>query len=127
MVRHLDESKIPTAYNLDDIPATTLRAGVSIRSFRSLQQTISITELEPDAETNRHEHPWEQTVFVLDGQVRYEVEDETIMLAAGDIFFLPPGVEHDLEPVDGPCTLLSVWPLREDMAEAVAYQEEFAE
>lgn len=41
-----------------------------------------------------HEHPGEELVFVIEGRLTVEIEDEAIMLDAGDALHLDPSASH---------------------------------
>ncbi len=43
------------------------------------------------------------------GSIEYDVEGERFTVKKGDIFFLPPSIEHDIIPTDEPYKLLSIW------------------
>ncbi|MDX1746798.1 MAG: cupin domain-containing protein [Halobacteriales archaeon] len=126
MVTHIDESAIPAVYNEADIPSHQNREGVSFQFFRSLHNIFAFVTIEPGGERNYHEHPWEQVVRVVDGEADFYIDPEEFPIEAGDVFFIPPSVEHELRPrPDASCELFVTWPFREEFAERVAYQAEF--
>lgn len=43
---------------------------------------------------HRHEH--EQITFIVEGRVRTRIGDETAELAAGDVYAIPGGTEHEV-------------------------------
>jgi quercetin dioxygenase-like cupin family protein len=43
----------------------------------------------------KHSHPGEEVIYVLEGEIEYEVEGkEPVTLKAGDVLFIPAGVVH---------------------------------
>jgi quercetin dioxygenase-like cupin family protein len=131
MVKQYQEDEIPAVYNLEDIPPYNVRQGLDLHIFRGLDTLLSTATIEPDAdlETNPHSHPWEQIVYIIQGSVYYNLGDERIHVSEGDMFHIPPGVEHYAEQ-DPECeetvVNLDVFPMREDYAEHADYQQEFA-
>lgn len=126
MVIRYDEDAIPTVHDTAEIPGTELRPGFTIRAFRSLHNLIGFVHAEPGAETNFHEQPWEQVVHVVGGTADFYVDGETVSIAEGDVFFIPPSVEHEFRPTDDqPVDLGVVWPLNEGFIDLTAYQDEF--
>lgn len=53
-----------------------------------------------------HVHNSTETVYVLDGTVRYHIGDETFEGGPGSVFFVPEGIPEHFEPVDGPVRVL---------------------
>lgn len=50
-----------------------------------------------DAHTSfgKHAHPGEEVIYVLEGALEYQIEDETpITLKAGEVLFIPAGKFH---------------------------------
>lgn len=126
MAVRYDEDSIPTVHSTDEIPATELRSGFSIQCFRSLHNLIGFVHAEPGAETNFHEHPWEQVVHVVGGEADFYLDGEEVALSAGDVLFVPPSVEHELRPRDDQSVdLIAIWPLNESFLDLTGYQEEF--
>jgi len=64
--------------------------------------------------------------MVLEGDCRFEVGGTTIDVSEGDVFVVPPDVDHGVEPTtDEPCRLLFTGPLRKDYLPHTEYQPEF--
>jgi quercetin dioxygenase-like cupin family protein len=126
MVIAYDPDLIPNVHNKADIPPHQSREGVSFQFFRSLHNIVGFVSVEPGGDTHYHEHPWEQVVTVVEGATRFYIEPEEFDLEVGDIVFIPPSVEHELRPRDdSSCSLIDIWPLREEFIEHTAYQDEF--
>ena len=124
MVRQYDADAVPAVYRLEDVPARE-GDGTTQRFLRGLDAMLGTTRVEPGRVSDRHAHPWEQLVYVLDGACTFHVGGVAVDVAAGDAFWVPPGVEHGADGGDAPCTLLFAGPLREDALEHVAHQAEF--
>jgi mannose-6-phosphate isomerase-like protein (cupin superfamily) len=51
----------------------------------------------------------EEAFFVLEGTVRFEIDDDTIHVPAGGYARIPPGTVHRFSnPTDAPCTCLGL-------------------
>lgn len=126
MVQHYDREAIPQVYNIDEIPTFDTREGVESRAFRGVDTLVGIASLYPEMERKPHRHPWEQVVCILEGECNFHVDDEVVSVSKGDMFVIPPDVEHCAETTsDEPCLNMDIWPLREDYVYRTEYQEEF--
>lgn len=128
MVRSYDESAIPAVYNMLEVEPYREATGFAQRIFRGLDLMVGVNEMGPEKEdAEPHSHPWEQVNMLLEGRIDFIVGDERIALEPYDIVEIPPGVEHTSRTVPGESAkLLAFWPLRDDILESTAYQEEFA-
>ncbi len=51
----------------------------------------------PGAVAARHHHPGEEIVYVTQGMLEYRLADRApVTLAAGDVLFIPHGVDHEV-------------------------------
>ena len=52
-------------------------------------------DLAPGAAFGKHSHPGEEVIYVLEGQLEYQIEDKPpVTLKAGDVLFIPSGTVH---------------------------------
>lgn len=52
-------------------------------------------DLAPGAQFPAHRHPGEEIIYVLEGTLEYELEDQPpVTLRAGEVLFVPAGVFH---------------------------------
>ncbi|ADB62837.1 Cupin 2 conserved barrel domain protein (plasmid) [Haloterrigena turkmenica DSM 5511] len=57
--------------------------------------SAGVVKLEPGKGHERHTHPEsDEILYVLRGEGRQEISDETREIAAGELVFVPEGVEH---------------------------------
>ncbi|MFQ5912317.1 MAG: cupin domain-containing protein [Nitrospinota bacterium] len=61
-----------------------------------------------------HSHPHEQLTYVLEGSHRMRVGGEERILKRGEIAYVPPGVEHEVEMLEDNLLLEVYSPIRED-------------
>ena len=54
----------------------------------------------PGASASPHTHPGEEVIYVLEGQLQYQIEGEPpVTLKAGDVLFIPAGAVHSARNV----------------------------
>ena len=111
-------------YNWDTLEREHVRDGVTRAGFRGDDVLLVMNWLEPGMETNPHSHPFEQVVYIVQGQMRFVIGDEVIEGGPGSLIRIPPSVEHYGEPIgDEPVLNLDVFsPIREDYKHLVEYQ-----
>jgi quercetin dioxygenase-like cupin family protein len=52
--------------------------------------------IKPGQSNPRHRHPnCEEVLYLMRGRMEHTVDDETVILSAGDVITLPPGVFHN--------------------------------
>ncbi len=111
-------------FNWDDLEREHVRPGVSRAGFRGDNVLLVMNWLKPGMETRPHSHPCEQLVYVVQGTMRFHVEDEVHDVATGGLLRIPPNAIHYGEPLGDEVVLnLDVFsPIRDDYRHLVAYQ-----
>lgn len=72
-------------------------------------------------EDRGHSHRFYQMVVVAEGESKISLNGELVAAAAGDLFFIPPGVMHSLQPNEGRMTTYEVKiDLNSEMAEMLS-------
>jgi quercetin dioxygenase-like cupin family protein len=57
-------------------------------------------DIDPGKAALKHRHPGEEIVYVLEGQMQYQLEGKPpVTLKAGDVLFIPAGVPHTAKNV----------------------------
>jgi quercetin dioxygenase-like cupin family protein len=103
-------------YNPKDRQAKDLVPGMHIRTFWGEQQLLSLVELDANTVLPRHSHPHEQSTYVLEGELEFELGGEIRIIRAGELVIVPGGVEHFVKV--GPVltrVLDNFSPVREDL------------
>jgi quercetin dioxygenase-like cupin family protein len=115
-------------YDTDEIPAVEVRDGVRKQVLREVDSMVGVSTLEPGLEVGPHSHPWERIAFILEGECAFQVVDDVVRVGEGDLFVVPPNVEHyaDPSPYDEGVVNVDVWPLQEGYLPRTEYQSEFA-
>lgn len=100
---------------LEGLNATETRPGVRRSVFSGDGATLAFTTLDPGHTARPHSHPHEQIVYLLAGEALFVVGDEEVVLKAGDMLVVPPGVEHWAETIgEVPVLDLSIFSPRRD-------------
>lgn len=103
-------------YNPKDRPVKDLVPGMHIRTFWGEQQLLSLVELDANTILPRHSHPHEQSTFVLEGELEFELGGEIRLVRAGELVIIPGGVEHFVTVGPMPTRVLDTFsPVREDL------------
>ena len=70
---------------------------------------------DPFVVTPAHRHPHEQMTLVMQGKVKFTMEDEVRIVSAGDILHFPSNHWHGATMLDEEVVLIDVFsPIRED-------------
>ena len=90
-------------HNIDRVLAFTTKDGSEIRELLAHRnscirhQTLAEARLPPGASTAAHHHVrTEEIYYLLEGEGRMRVAEETRSVAAGDAIAIPPGAVHQI-------------------------------
>jgi quercetin dioxygenase-like cupin family protein len=112
LVRHL-EPRMPL-YRLDALTTRELFPGFTARLVHTPRLTQSFVDATEGSTFPEHQHPHEQIVTVLDGELELVVQGEPHRLTAGTTFVIPPEVPHHGRALTN-CRVLDTFaPTRED-------------
>ena len=68
------------------------RHDLSVPGHEAFQVRVDFA---PGAAFGKHTHPGEETIYVLEGALEYEVEGKpSVTLKAGEVLFIPAGTIH---------------------------------
>jgi quercetin dioxygenase-like cupin family protein len=68
------------------------RHDLSIKGWETVHARIDIA---PGAVAPRHTHPGEEVIYILEGELEYQIGDKPwLKVRAGDVLFIPAGVVH---------------------------------
>ena len=101
-------------HNLTAISEREVFPGFHGRFIHSDGMTFAWWRIDEGAAVPEHDHPHEQVVNVLEGELSLTGAGEEHILAAGDVVAIPGGVRHSARAI-GPARVLDVFsPVRED-------------
>ena len=98
-----------------EAPEKELVPGIRARVVHGDQLSLSLVEIDPDADLPAHDHPNEQAGWVLDGELHFTVEGEPHTVRTGEAYLLRGGVKHGARAGPQGCRVLDVFaPVRSD-------------
>ncbi|MFM8535624.1 MAG: cupin domain-containing protein [Acidimicrobiia bacterium] len=100
--------------DVSSLPVRELFPGLRALLIHSDHVTHSWVEVDPGATFPEHQHPHEQIVSVLSGDLELVVDGLSHMLRPGVVFVIPPHVPHSGRSVTGARVLDTFAPVRED-------------
>ena len=99
---------------LDTIAVRAIFPGLRARLIHSDHVTHSWVEVDAGASFPEHQHPHEQIVSVMEGELELVVAGTTHRLMPGMVFVIPPEARHSGRGVTA-CRVLDVFsPARDD-------------
>lgn len=110
VVRYTD---VPAQTFGPEAPGTSIRWLIDDDHDGAPIYALRMIEVEPGGHTPRHSHPYEHENFVVAGQGRVLVNGAWRAVQAGDVIFVPGGMEHIYENTgDTPFKFLCGIPVR---------------
>lgn len=93
MSRGSDRQRSLVANEMLGVTRTDLqRHDLSIAGRETVQARI---DLAPGAVAPWHRHPGEEVIYIIEGTLEYQLEDQApVTLKAGDVLFVPAGAAH---------------------------------
>ena len=80
--------------NWNALDWTPVREGVERKAFSGNGATVSLNRLQPGHEPRPHDHPHEQIVYILSGQIDFHIGDTVTRLGPGGLLVVPPNARH---------------------------------
>ncbi|HWI19639.1 MAG TPA: cupin domain-containing protein [Vicinamibacterales bacterium] len=99
---------------IERLPVRELFPGLRARLIHSERVSHSWVDVDPGATFPEHQHPHEQIVSVLAGELELVVEGVSHRLTPGLVFVIPPNVRHSGGSKLGARVLDTFAPVRED-------------
>jgi quercetin dioxygenase-like cupin family protein len=87
---------------------------ISRRMLNCEKMTIARVYLKRGAIVPRHSHVNEQITFILAGALRFTLDDGEVVVRAGEVLLIPPGVPHAAEAIEDTDDLDVFTPRRQD-------------
>jgi len=102
-------------YTVADIFPKKLHEGCLTRLVAGQNALISFLRIEPHTFFPIHQHPQEQLMIVVEGEIEEIVEEKTFLLKKGNVIVLPSSIEHGGRTMESPCEIIDIFsPPRED-------------
>ena len=101
-------------YELTQLSTRDLFPGFTARLVHTPRVTLSFVDATAGSAFPEHQHPHEQMVTVLEGELEVTVGGETRRLTPGMVYAIPSGVPHTGRAITD-CRVLDVFaPTRDD-------------
>ncbi len=108
---------------VNDIHPVEFVAGLEFRPVLGERTMANFVHFAPDTEAPTHVHEEEQIVIVMEGELEFDIDDETRMMRPGDVAVVPSWVSHGARTRDTPCLEVDVFnPPRKTLLEHAAGQ-----
>ena len=102
-------------YKKDDGGYRKMIEGVEMKTVAHGENTsMHAFRIAKGAEVPMHEHPHEQTGFMISGTLRFDVEGEKFDAKAGDSWNIPGGKKHSATALEDTEVVEVFSPLREE-------------
>jgi quercetin dioxygenase-like cupin family protein len=106
--------RVTPLLTLSDLPAREIFPGIRARVVHSARTSQSWVELDAGGSFPEHQHPHEQTVNVLEGELELTCDGVSSRLSPGQVLIIPPNAPHSGRALT-PCRVLDVFaPVRDD-------------
>jgi quercetin dioxygenase-like cupin family protein len=99
---------------IDTLPVREIFPGVRARVVHRERTSESWVEIDAGASFPQHQHPHEQIVNVLEGELELTVGDVTHRLTPGQVLVIPPDVPHSGRAIAASRVLDVFAPSRDD-------------
>ncbi len=99
---HFDESQLPQPAAPSEMEGFNPTTGVAIkmfvdRSFGAIHQSLFLIQYMPGAKIDPHDHTFEESYFIVGGQVKATADGKNYDLGAGDVIWTGVGCIHSFE------------------------------
>ena len=104
LLGHFDESQLPQPGGASQMEGFNPTTGIAIkmfvdRSFGAVHQSLFLIQYMPGAKIELHDHTFEESYFIVSGQVRATADGETYDLGPGDVIWTGVGCVHSFANV----------------------------
>lgn len=106
MARDTSPSTLLSAGIEQLIEATPVKEGRVASKTLFSDQDVRVVHLALDTELTEHRAPSPIVVQVIEGRVRFDVEEQQHMMGVGGLIHVAPGVPHAVVPLEGPARIL---------------------
>jgi quercetin dioxygenase-like cupin family protein len=80
--------------NWEAVPWEPVCEGVARKAFSGGGATVALNRLMPVHEPRPHDHPHEQIVYIMSGQLDFHIGDTVTRLGPGGLLVVPPNARH---------------------------------
>ena len=92
----------------NDIIISNYLPGISGCFFKSENNSFSFTHFKKDAVSPNHQHPFEQVIIILEGEMEFILKNQRHIMSKGGVMIAPPDICHQCTALTD-CLLLEVF------------------
>lgn len=98
-----------------ELPLKPALAGAKMWAVGLEKAMLTYFEMAPNTQFPDHAHEAEQITLILEGELTFAYEGETVTLNAGEVIAIPSNVKHSAKTGSMPCKAVDAWsPVRKD-------------
>lgn len=102
-------------YGKSELPLKPAVAGAMMWAVGLEKAMLTYFEMAPDTQFPMHSHEAEQITLVLEGELTFAYEGETVILKPGEVIAIPSNVKHSVRTGSMPCKAVDAWsPVRKE-------------
>jgi len=102
-------------YKKDESKYKKALEGISFKTLVYGEKTLlSEFRLEKGSVVPMHQHPYEQTGYIISGRMNFTIGEEKFVAKPGDSWSIPENVEHGVEVLKDAIVIEVFSPVRED-------------
>ncbi|MEK6698810.1 MAG: dimethylsulfonioproprionate lyase family protein [Nitrospirota bacterium] len=96
-------------YRKNDLPLKPVVAGAKMWAVGLEKTMLTYFEMEPNTQFPEHSHEAEQITLVLEGELTFAYEGQSITLKSGEAIAIPSNVKHSARTGSIPCKAVDAW------------------
>ncbi len=97
-----------------DIPAESITPSIDRKFITAERVTLAHFQLKKGGVVPSHAHAQEQLSHVISGSLRFIVDGQDVLVSAGEVIQIPPGLEHEVHVVEETFVIDVFSPIRQD-------------
>ena len=102
----------PVSWN--NVPEDHLAQGIRRRIVTGKQVMLGRIYLPKGSVVPSHQHPNEQITHIVSGALRFVIDDEVMIVRAGETLIIPSNAEHSAEALEDTDDIDAFSPIRKD-------------
>ncbi len=104
-----------TIFMNTDLPLKPIFTGAHMWAVGLEKAMLTYFEMTPDTQFPEHSHEAEQITLILEGELTFTYEGETVTLRPGEVIAFPSNVKHSARTGSVPCKAVDAWsPVRKE-------------
>ena len=116
----MSEDGTEKLHRWESLPLESIAEGIGRRLVTGRQTMLAHIRLDKGALVPQHSHENEQFSYVLEGALRFHLEDDRsreVIVRAGEVLHIPSNIAHEAVAIEQTLTLDVFTPVRKDWLE----------